>query len=394
MNKVKQDNPKIGQITYSSNNYGSLLQCYATQKVFEDNGYKCELIEVNQAAINFSKILNAFKYRFRKVKMYLKYNDYREKFKELDYEYKSKGGSSLSAISRDKMAKFKDIYINKNKIPMKLLKKIGHSNEYIAFISGSDQIWSASNYNINDIFFLKFAIVDKRVAFAPSFGSESIPIYNQVKFKKNISEYNLISCREKSGCEIIFNLTERKADLVCDPVFQLSREYWEVFAEKSKLSVKERYIFVFFIDEPSQLAKKTIKKAQNELGYNVKMLAYKYEMSNMSYDFIDGNAIDFVYLIKNAELVITDSFHATAFSLILHTNFITVERNYMHSFNQSVRITDLLDDCGYSDRYIHSMERFTNELIKELDFVSSDLAINDMKKNADNFISKIKSNYQ
>lgn len=394
MNKANKDSPRIGQITYSSNNYGSLLQCYATQKIFEEISYECEFIEVDLDVINASRILNSIKYRFRRVIKYIKYSSYREEFKELDSEYSSKGGSSLSVISREKMAKFKENYICIHKIPINLLKKIGHSNEYTIFISGSDQIWSASNYNINDNFFLRFAAKDKRVAFAPSFGSERMPIYNQDKFKKYISEYNLISCREKSGSEIIFNLTGRKADVVCDPVFQLSREYWEGFADKSKLSIKEKYIFAFFIDQPSQLAKETIMNAQDELGYNLKMLAYKYEMSNISYDFIDGDAIDFLKLIKNAELVITDSFHVTAFSLILHTNFLTVERNYKHSFNQSVRITNLLDDCGYSSRYINSKQQITDESFKKLDFVSSDMAIKEMKINADVFISKIKSKFQ
>lgn len=394
MNKANKDSPRIGQITYSSNNYGSLLQCYATQKIFEEISYECEFIEVDLDVINASRILNSIKYRFRRVIKYIKYSSYREEFKELDSEYSSKGGSSLSVISREKMAKFKENYICIHKIPINLLKKIGHSNEYTIFISGSDQIWSASNYNINDNFFLRFAAKDKRVAFAPSFGSERMPIYNQDKFKKYISEYNLISCREKSGSEIIFNLTGRKADVVCDPVFQLSREYWEGFADKSKLSIKEKYIFAFFIDQPSQLAKETIMNAQDELGYNLKMLAYKYEMSNISYDFIDGDAIDFLKLIKNAELVITDSFHVTAFSLILHTNFLTVERNYTHSFNQSVRITNLLDDCGYSSRYINSKQQITDESFKKLDFVSSDMAIKEMKINADVFISKIKSKFQ
>ena len=66
---------------------------------------------------------------------------------------------------------------------------------------------------------------------------------------------------------------------------------------------------------------------------------------------IDGSPWDFLAMIDGAEYVLTDSFHATVFSIIFHKAFSTFERQYVHGHSQSTRITDLLDALKLDNHY-------------------------------------------
>lgn len=83
---MKNEIKKIGQVTYWHNNFGSILQCYATQQIIKDLGY--EPILLIRTEHGFGRILQGINFRLNRYWMFLKYPKYRNKFNEILNAYK------------------------------------------------------------------------------------------------------------------------------------------------------------------------------------------------------------------------------------------------------------------------------------------------------------------
>ncbi|MCF2612839.1 polysaccharide pyruvyl transferase family protein [Fusobacterium perfoetens] len=381
---------KVGQLTYSFGNYGSMLQCYATQKIFKENGY--DIVLVNIADRGLERVYYAVK---RRVKFFIKLIKNPNKIKFIYGLYNNAKQSTkyktLSEESLNMMKSFKKEYISQVFLNHRKLKKCAKSSEYYFFISGSDQIWPGSWPILEEDYFLKFAPKHKRVAYAPSFGVNIIPSYNKKELIKNLQEYNCLSIREKTGEKIIKDLIGKSCDVLNDPVLQINKKYWDELIGLSE-SNNEKYICLFFIDKPTENGKKFIEKLCNIT--KLKCICFGYN----SFEGTDkvmksGGPIEFIKYIKNAELVITDSFHALLFSIIFEKNFYIISRNYQHSSSQSSRITDLLECCGLENRFIDINIEIDKNNIFSIDFIKSQEFIEKVQKKSQKYIQNIAREY-
>ena len=201
-----------------------------------------------------------------------------------------------------------------------------------AYICGSDQIWNAVFDNGKDpAFYLDFVPDNKtKISYAPSFATESILKPQQIFIKNKISRINYISVRETSGLKILENIGIEKAVQVLDPVFLLPSEYWMTNFVKP---IKENFIFIYDFDENLQ-----IKKMAQELAIKHGLKIYtinesiKYAHKNFAFEAPDV----FLSLVNNAKYVLTNSFHAVAFSLIFNKKF--------YVFNRSEEINTRMQD--------------------------------------------------
>src|SRR5690606_30903577 len=105
---------------------------------------------------------------------------------------------------------------------------------YSFFSVGSDQIWGWFTHPISDFVFLKFAPIEKRIAFSPSFGSAIMDEKYRKIFTQGLEEFKNISVREESGAEIVKNFTGKHAVVICDPTMCLSKEEWLKFSSPHK----------------------------------------------------------------------------------------------------------------------------------------------------------------
>ena len=380
-------NKKIGQLTYYKGNYGSILQCYATQALFKSKGYEISVIEVvDRFPVRYIHAVN------RRIVLITKLITYPRYAKEMLRLYTNainlQKGSLLSNKCKEDMEKFIKNNINITILSETELKKRAYSDEYLLFLSGSDQIWSASWPIPNPYYFLNFAPPKKRVAWAPSFGASSLPVYNSKTIRRWITQYNVLSVREQSGQEIIRGFTDKKCEVLNDPVLQIDKMYWDKLIPSNSL-FSDKYICLFFIDAPSEDTNRYINKLKCETGYRIINFAYKHRF-DFGVNYIEGGPVDFLSVISNAELVLTDSFHATAFSIIFHTNFITIKRNYMHKSDQSTRITDLLHACQLEDRFATDYQTAlsTNQVFSA-DFSKADLYIEMVRRHSTLYIDQI-----
>lgn len=338
---------KIGLITLHHNNFGSILQCYSSKKYIESLGYECVVFDLDDKVYNFkSRLITLFRLLQRIFNQKNALTEFLEMRKsiQIEKEYLSEG--TKIQMEQFVQMELKPIHANMDK-----LKKIGRDDRYVAFITGSDQVWNASR-NISPFFFLNFVPIEKRIALAPSFGISEIPRFNKKIIKRYLETFSNLSVREESGKKIIYELIGKDVLRLFDPTILLKREEWARFSKFEQKS--EKYILVHFLNEPNAVALKFIQSVADEENRRLIVFGYKYQvlMNIKNVLFFDGSPEDYVNAIYGAELVLTDSYHSTLFSINLGTDFLTFDRKHLHKYTQKTRIIDLLTSTQLLDRFI------------------------------------------
>lgn len=341
---------------FTGYNYGSSLQAYATKHILNSLGYTGELFKLSGSLVKGRDI------RLKKL-YFLAINAF------LNYKYAKKSISaysqSISANYSDETKKlfenFINNYLNPTVVSWKELKRKAFSDEYVAFISGSDQIWNADTLFVDPFYYLKYAPEYKRIAYAPSFGRTEIPEYNKKRITNYISKIPFLSVREESGALIIKKLLNRTADVLVDPTLALNSLEWkEAFNLKEREG--QRYLLAYFLNEPSKDTKTNIRKLANNNGLRIIGIPYIFENDNFIDELYTAGPIEFLNLINNASIVCTDSFHGTAFSLNFGKPFFVFERNYGKASAQSTRIISLLEKTETLHRYCINGEIINTEI--------------------------------
>lgn len=340
------EKPKVGLITYCIGNQGSVLQCYATQKYLSKREIDCCLFTRHESGI--TRILQSLEYRVGAYLKLFKFPYYKSAYIECRQLKNTNAFMTLETVKAIK--NFVDEYICTEQRSWKQLKKMAKSEEYMAFFSGSDQIWSGTWFLTNRIWFLRFCPKYKRVAWMPSFGSDSIAEYNRDIYRRYISEYQFLSVREPEGQKIINELTGNEVPVLPDPVYLLSADEWRMIS--SKITFESKYILMFFISEPNPCAVVYAQKKATEHHAQIIWLSYNHNLDGI---FVDGGPREFISYIDKAELVLTDSFHASLFSIILSTPFYIYQRMDNNGRKQIGRVHNLLEKFHMKNRLIENM---------------------------------------
>ena len=343
----------IGLVTYYKENYGSILQSYATKAFLESMGFRCHILYQEYDSMQYFEL--KLKNLLHHVYKAIRYKGYFSKYVLVRKSMQREKGF-LTEIALEKQNNFVKDVLEPEGFTWKKLRKMARSENYVAFIAGSDQIWNAS-IRIDPIYFLKFVPKEKRIALAPSFGISEIPEYNRKDVQVGLKGFDRISVREKTGEKIIANLCNVSTIQLTDPVFLLNREQWKKFGKNEKVPTRS-YIFVHFLNSPKKQTIYEIEKLSKLLESQILCFSYRYQEYNLFENSIhfDGNPREYVALIQNAKCVCTDSFHSTVFSILLHTSFYIFPRQHLHAMSQSSRVTDLLEQYGLQDKYIASGE--------------------------------------
>ena len=169
-----------------------------------------------------------------------------------------------------------------------------------------------------------------------------------------------ISMREKAGADLVKNLTGREVPVVVDPTILLSKEKWQKIEMVPEWYNGEKYILTYFLGILSPVIENIAKK-NNWKIYNL--------MDRNNFDLYTSRVEEFVYLINHAQLVATDSFHACAFSILMNTPFLVVNRQQKGVADMTSRIDTLMELFDYQDRYIINGEcKLSEGEILHMDF--------------------------
>ena len=360
---------------FSGYNYGSSLQALAGKTILKELGYDCQLVAMKSLVkgrdIRLKKLLTIL---VRSLMLRGKNGSKSLRIYQNSYN-KTMIGDSASLFIR-----FSDEYLQPNYLSWDGMKKA--AKEAVACFAGSDQIWNSSTMYVDPMYYLRFAPAEKRVALAPSFGRDFVADYNKEKIGKWISEFAYLSVREDSGVKLIKEMTGREAIQLVDPTLMVDGETW-----KNILGIDDKesnYILAYFLDKPSELARKAITELRAALKYEV--IAIPYQFDDMSYcdKMVSSGTIEFLDLINNAKCVLTDSFHGTAFSINLHTPFYVFSRAYGTAHSQNSRVESILKKVKMQARFEPK-----DVLVQydQIDFAYSESVLIEERKNAREYIS-------
>lgn len=298
---------KIGLVTiYTVPNFGSVLQAFATQKLLEKLGHECKIINYvypnewhYQHGFNRPSVLRSLlrslglKAQHRKKKIL---DDFIKRYFNLTPLYES-----LDALRKEEW------------------------DDYDIFIAGSDQIWNAKYLKGDSFFMLSFVPDGKKcISLASSFALKELPAEYVAKYQKKLSKFNAFSVRERNGIDIIQKQLEISKDVfVClDPTLLLSKEEWLRIVPRSGFKKKRPYILFYmwtYAFEPRPYIFEVLKYFQQQMNCDIIALEgftkRKYALGVQMSEASDSSISEFIDLFSNADLVITSSFHGTAFAL-------------------------------------------------------------------------------
>ena len=252
--------------------------------------------------------------------------------------------------------------------------------QYDCFICGGDQIWNdwgVSHYWCGlDAFTLNFVPENiRKFSYAPSIPLKNPKEQFAEKLGNAVKKLDAISVREKSSVPLVEGLTGRKVEVVVDPVLLLTREQWDKECEMP--NQKEPYILCYILGGGTQ-NRLAAQKYAEQLG--VKLLTFPHIVCPTKYDVGFGDVQDyssgpaeFVGLIRNAEVVVTDSFHAAVFSMIYHKPFYVLERGtVIGGSTMGSRLMDFLEEYGLSEQWITPDQLQDKTDIPQIDYTEAD----------------------
>lgn len=242
-------------------------------------------------------------------------------------------------------------------------------SKYDAYICGSDQIWNP--YWIDAHFFLDFVAAGKlKIAYAPSVGVHKLQPQFFQRYKELLSDFDGLSVREADMAIQLSKVMGKVIQNVCDPIFLIDREQWIHLSGEEKL-VEKPYIFYYLLSY-NKNHWKAIKQFAKDKRLNIVGIPL---VGREFYVFdgdrrVDASPLEFVNYIHNAEYIFTDSFHATAFSILLKKQFYTFERfRENDAYSQNSRVKNLLTKLGLMNRI---MKYGTNRIKKQPDINYAD----------------------
>ncbi len=363
---------KIAIVTMcdDAKNYGAVLQAYALHKKIEQFGWSTEHLKIDietfsNAVTDQKKTLSSiFKYSpiefLGKVVGKFK-NLYKRTYKSI---YDRKAEKSVF-LRKQAFENFESAQIpHSNALYDK--KTIKNSlNLYDAFVTGSDQVWNPRW--CNEVYRLDF--VPKNIpkfSYAASVSVDVLTEEQQKQFEISLKNYIGVSVREKYTVNQLKPFSPVFPTHSLDPTLLLDREEWDKITDKKMIDKK--YLFCYFLDTDKKLRRlaKRYAKKNNLIVVSIPYLMNEYNPFDKIYSdrlIESASPTTFISLIKYADTIFTDSFHATVFATIFKKNFFAFRRRGISGMN--IRLQTLTEMFGTQKQFCDSDEKETIKYLSE-----------------------------
>lgn len=354
---------KIGIVTMISNNYGALLQCYALQTILQRMGH--QVVVVNR---KWGKLPQTYSTK--------------DKLCELKARLRAfvKGKDAFSRFRNDYLHLSKPVHIQQDLLRL--------NNQLDVVISGSDQVWNGDCMNTMDgYFFLDWVDYPKvrRFSYAASFGKDTFQASDEhfCMAKQLMQSYDGISVRESSGIKICKEVFGCDALNHLDPTLLLKAKDYSALIQKRDEEVSP-YICSYMLDMTNDK-----QRIAEYMAHNSKCFVRNIYPSASSAEQQYIRVEEWLYFIRNAEYVVTDSFHGMAFSIIFNKQFVCLN----NPKRGSARFLNLLSKLNLLERLI-DVDKATHESIDcilrhNIDYSSVNRTIQDLREEAFEYLKTI-----
>lgn len=317
----KNKSMKIGIITvHRAYNYGSVLQCYALQEYLKSQGHDVWIIDYRQQWTE--AVYKPFSLYY--IWHFLKQKDFRA---IIDYWRKRK----TRAKRLNETKPLFESFMKRMRLTAPCRKRI--PNGFEVYLIGSDQLWTHQCVGGEDRFYLGYidhSSTSKVVGYSLSASVPSLQIFGEKRLKEIIGNFDKLSLRESGNAELIYKLTGVQLPITIDPTLLVNVDFWESMVDDSWKD--DEYIAIYqarpVVGSQNYLMEKALELTKN---MNCKII----DLSTTKY-----TVEDFISIIKYAKYVMTTSYHATVFSLLMETPCYAIKLN--DGFD--VRYVDLLTE--------------------------------------------------
>lgn len=355
----------VGVITFHNyDNYGAILQSFALQKRLKELGTKPEIIDYRCEYIS-----NPF--RFVNLKEKGLFN----------YIYGVIG--HICYIPRRKRC-------NQFRRNMKYSQPVSRKNlssiakQYDIYMAGSDQIWDYKLTNFDQTYFLDFVSEGrKRSSFAASIGEHLPPQDYRESYSRLLGAFDEILVRENYGADIVEELIGKRPECVCDPTLLLTSQEWEEMLVEPK--GKGKYILVYQLGINKEIVN-FVKRLKKKTGYPVVYIPFPLIGLLKCKCKIAVGPSEWMGLFKNAEFVVSDSFHGIVFALLFNRKFFA--KSDGHHMNR--RVDELLKLVNLSNRKISTVPE--KEWLEEIDFHYANDQLDKLRKHSLELLKKVVRN--
>ena len=388
---------KTATITWiTHNNYGTMLQAYGLQQCLRQMGVSNDIISdrkiIHEPAPIAAQELSAVqapvvadnKGMVRRIKKYA--------LNPGEFMHALRGYCIDKQYTRDvqMFAEYQrpfDVFKNERLDIICGLRRedMASLNEnYDAFVCGSDQIWSVLEQNFDGYFYLDFAR-KKKIAYAPSIGTDQIDQDHRQQITAWLRDYCAISVREKQSAAQLSEFTQQDVAWVADPTLLHDSAFWAEFSANAYVPSSKYLLCYFLADKPwyyeyAHAMAKHLKVKLLLIPSNPKQLHRKERCRQ------PVGPEEFVSLIRHAQYVLTDSYHGSIFSMLFQRNF-----TYLKRFAdtdpacQNIRIYSLFEKAGLTDRIVEN-KKFEAADVRPIDYTKVDSILQDFRNHSREFL--------
>lgn len=310
-------------------NYGGILQNYALQQVLKQMGH-------DPVTLDYMPSLSFGRYILYAGKGLLCALSTSKRHPIKPYHHFLQRPANIDLFIRSN--------INLTKTVPEYSRRLLEKNGIEALIVGSDQVWrySYNSHYLEDMY-LAFAkdYPCRKIAYAASFGVEKwdYPDAKALEARALIKQFNAVSVREISSAVLIKDNLGTEADVVLDPTLLLEAGDYERFISKPDPS-DAPYLAAYILDDNEE-KNSYIEALAKAMNLSVKSMTVS----------ASGCSIEeWLSTIKNAELVITDSYHGSLFSILFGKQFQT----FVNKERGADRFYSLFGQLGLQDRLLES----------------------------------------
>ncbi|MFP7421400.1 polysaccharide pyruvyl transferase family protein [Streptococcus sp. TATVAM-FAB8] len=355
-------------------NYGSFLQAYALKQLIEEQGHEVQFVDYHvDATVISSEDEN-------KIKVIRKINKGLETFKQ-----------KVPLTHKISFIKHKQNFSKKYMPMLGISDKMNYNPELDCMVIGSDEVFNCIQKNTNVGYSLELFGKDnnakKLITYAASFGNTTLEKLSTYKKTNEIASYlerfDAISVRDNNSGKIVKELTGKEPFYNLDPV--LTFDYMNECDKIPSINPNEKYLILYaysgrISDEEADWISAYAKKE----GLKVYAIG---GVQRGADKFIDCSPFEVLAYFKNAEKIITDTFHGSIFSIITHRPFVTLVRKSVGtSYGNEEKLMDLLNRVGLSERATYNVELSDQIMDKTINYDKVDIFLKDQRTKAKEYL--------
>ena len=360
---------KVGVLTFhNAYNYGAILQAYATQEIVKSYGHEVEIINYQNNAIN--QFYNNRKFHLRTIP---KRRFYKIPGYFIEKYFYLKRRKAFRLFIKHFVSLSSSEYHQGDSIRI---------DNYDVILIGSDQLWNKKlTGGFDNVYWGDFHVPShtKKIAWSVCMNEINATEEENKFIIDHLQNFDAISVREKSLQDYLKSLTNVVYPQTLDPTLLLSKEQWKLLCHPVK---EENYIAVYAVQNENETIEYAhhIARLLNKKTLIIRSYSKRY-FSNENKEYAGPS--EFLSYIKNADLVVSTSFHGTVFSLLFQKQFICP------IFRNNTRIESLLELAGLKERMVLPNDDIRN--LKTIDYNMVNTRLEEVKQKTTLFLNNFLS---